>query len=156
VSVAERVRFHAALGDPSRLALVDLLVLDDMSPGDLARRLGLLTNLVAHHLRVLEQAGILRRTRSEGDGRRSYVRFRADHPMLVALDLVPQLGPELRGSRRVVFVCTQNSALAAGRFGPASGKRVAGAVPRNPSASRCEGVWVSAAPTRTLQAPIYR
>jgi ArsR family transcriptional regulator, arsenate/arsenite/antimonite-responsive transcriptional repressor / arsenate reductase (thioredoxin) len=110
VDVTERARFHAALGDPSRLALVDLLIVNDLSPGDLARRLELPTNLLAHHLRVLEEAGIVRRTRSEGDGRRSYVRLRVDHPMLRSLDLAPQLGPELWGRRRVVFVCTHNSA----------------------------------------------
>lgn len=124
VDVAERARFHAALADPSRLALVDLLVLEDLSPGDLANRLGISSNLLAHHLGVLEEAGIVRRTRSEGDGRRSYVRLRSDHPMLMALDLVSRLGPELRGCRRVVFVCTQNSArspLAASAWRQVSG-----------------------------------
>lgn len=114
MDVEARARFHAALGDPSRLALVDLLALDDLSPGDLAGRLGLSTNLLAHHLRVLEEAGIVLRTRSEGDRRRSYVQLRTDRPMLSSLDIalgtVPQLDPKLRGSRRVVFVCTQNSA----------------------------------------------
>ena len=42
--------------------------------------------------------------------RRSYVRLRPDNPLLAALDLVPRLEDDLRGRRRVVFVCTQNSA----------------------------------------------
>lgn len=110
MDLEERARFHAALSDPARLAVVDSLVVNDLSPSDLARRLGVPSNLLAHHLRVLEEAGIIRRTRSEGDGRRSYVRLRADNPMLRALALVPRLGPDLRAGRRVVFVCTQNSA----------------------------------------------
>ncbi len=110
VDRSERARFHAALGDPARLAVVDLLALGDLSPGELARRLDLPSNLLAHHLRVLEDAAIIRRHRSEGDGRRSYVRLRAEHPMLATLGLAPHLEQAMRESRRVVFVCTQNSA----------------------------------------------
>ena len=105
-----RARFHAALGEPGRLAIVDALSLSDLSPGDLADQLGFGSNLVAHHLRVLEEAGIIRRTKSEGDRRRSYVRLRPDNPLLAALDLAPRLQDELSRRRRVVFVCTRNSA----------------------------------------------
>lgn len=110
MDLVERVRFHAALGEPGRLAIVDALSVSDWSPGDLAQQLGFGSNLVAHHLRVLEEAGIIRRSKSEGDGRRSYVRLRPDNPLLAALDLVPRLEDDLRRRRRVVFVCTQNSA----------------------------------------------
>jgi protein-tyrosine-phosphatase len=110
VEVTERARFHAALGDPVRLEIVDLLVLDDLSPSDLAAQLGLASNLVAHHLGVLEAAEVVRRTRSEGDARRSYVHLRTDNALLVALGLEPRLSPELREQHRVVFVCTRNSA----------------------------------------------
>ncbi|MDG4768249.1 helix-turn-helix domain-containing protein [Solwaraspora sp. WMMD406] len=98
-----RARVHAALGDPARLAIVDLLCLGDAAPGELGRRLGLPSNLVAHHVKVLQSAGLLRRTRSEGDRRRSYLRLVPE-----ALD---QLAPTpLPAVRRVVFVCTHNSA----------------------------------------------
>lgn len=110
MDVRERARFHAALGDPVRLEIVDLLVLNDLSPSDLAARVGLASNLMAHHLRVLEQAGVVRRSRSEGDARRSYVHLRTDNALLVTLGLVPRLAPELQKRSRVVFVCTQNSA----------------------------------------------
>jgi protein-tyrosine-phosphatase len=94
---------HAALGDPSRLAIVDTLGLGDASPGEIASDLGLPTNLVAHHLRVLEDAGLITRTRSEGDQRRTYLRLRPQ-----AMNL---LGPPVPITpRRVVFVCTFNSA----------------------------------------------
>jgi len=110
MDLAQRAQFHAALGEPGRLAIVDALSVSDLSPGDLSHQLGLGSNLLAHHLRVLEDAGIIRRSKSEGDGRRSYVRLRPDNPLLAALDLVPRLEDDLRRRRRVVFVCTQNSA----------------------------------------------
>jgi len=98
-----RARVHAALGDPARLAMVDLLHLGDAAPGELGRRLGLPSNLVAHHVKVLQEAGLLRRARSEGDRRRSYLQLVPD----VLAGLAP---PPLAGVDRVVFVCTHNSA----------------------------------------------
>lgn len=102
-SVERRARIHAALGDVARLAIIDRLAISDVSPGEVARLLDLPTNLVAHHLRVLEATGLITRTRSEGDRRRSYLRL---VPEALSGLLHPQL---LRGSR-VVFVCTHNSA----------------------------------------------
>ncbi|MFV2115270.1 ArsR family transcriptional regulator [Micromonospora sp. LOL_025] len=102
-SLAARARIHAALGDPARLAIVDALLLGDASPGEIAHALGLPTNLVAHHLKVLTGAGLVTRTRSEGDRRRAYLRLR---PAALSA-LAP---PPLAGVDRVVFVCTHNSA----------------------------------------------
>jgi protein-tyrosine-phosphatase len=102
-SLSERARIHAALGEPARLAIVDALSLGDASPGEIAHELGLPTNLVAHHVKVLAGAGLLERTRSEADRRRTYLRLR---PGTLAL-LTP---PGLPQPPRVVFVCTHNSA----------------------------------------------
>jgi protein-tyrosine-phosphatase/DNA-binding HxlR family transcriptional regulator len=103
LSLPARARVHAALGDPARLAIVDALTFGDASPGEIGRSLAMPTNLVAHHLRVLQEAGLVLRTRSEGDRRRSYLRLRPE-----ALEsLAP---PPLRDAERVVFVCTHNSA----------------------------------------------
>ena len=102
-SFVERARIHAALGDPGRLAIVDTLVAGDAAPGELGLVLDMPTNLVAHHLKVLEDAGLVVRTRSEGDRRRTYVRLVTEALEAVA---TPSLGPV----PRVVFVCTQNSA----------------------------------------------
>lgn len=53
--------------DPGRLAIVDVLGLGDQSPGDLARQVSLTSNLLAHHIRVLEEAGVIVRTRSRAN-----------------------------------------------------------------------------------------
>lgn len=109
--VADRAAIFAALGEPVRLALVDRLILGDAAPGELAAELGLSSNLLAHHLRVLESAGVIDRTRSEGDRRRHYVRLRLGHPVVRAAVLTGEhpAGP-VKADGRVVFVCTANSA----------------------------------------------
>jgi ArsR family transcriptional regulator, arsenate/arsenite/antimonite-responsive transcriptional repressor / arsenate reductase (thioredoxin) len=102
-SLAARARVHAALGDPARLAIVDALTLGDGSPGEIGHDLGMPTNLVAHHLKVLQDAGLIVRTRSEGDRRRIYLRLQ---PGVLA----SPAPPSLNDAGRVVFVCTHNSA----------------------------------------------
>jgi protein-tyrosine-phosphatase/DNA-binding transcriptional ArsR family regulator len=105
-----RAAVFAALGEPVRLALVDRLVTGDASPGELAADAGLGSNLLAHHLGVLEDAGIIRRVRSEGDRRRSYVQLRLDQPTVWAAAISGRMPTNLPDSPRVVFVCTANSA----------------------------------------------
>jgi protein-tyrosine-phosphatase/DNA-binding HxlR family transcriptional regulator len=126
MSVERRAAIHAALGEPARLAVVDALVLGDASPGELGEALGLPSNLLAHHLRVLQEAGVIRRSRSEADRRRSYVRLVPD---ALAMLSVAGSGGGVGGSR-VVFVCTRNSArsqLAAALWGRRSQIPVASA-----------------------------
>jgi protein-tyrosine-phosphatase/DNA-binding HxlR family transcriptional regulator len=98
-----RAAVHAALSEPPRLAIVDLLSLGDASPSELQALLEIPSNLLAHHLKVLEQAGVVTRSRSEGDRRRTYLQL-----VPGALDLL--LSPALTAAPRVVFVCTHNSA----------------------------------------------
>ncbi len=98
-----RARTHAALGEPARLAIVDALALGDASPGEIANRLDMPTNLIAHHVKVLTQASLVVKVRSEGDRRRTYLQLRPE--TLAALAT-----PRLTGFDRVVFVCTHNSA----------------------------------------------
>ncbi|MET8427795.1 helix-turn-helix domain-containing protein [Nocardia sp. NPDC004860] len=102
-TVERRVEVHAALADTTRLRIVDALSIGDMSSSELGSLLSVPTNLMAHHIQVLDRAGLLRRTRSEGDRRRSY------------LQLVPGFGTQLLppatvAATRVVFVCSQNTA----------------------------------------------
>ena len=98
-----RARVHSALSDPARLQLVDRLALGDATPGELRDLLGMPSNLLAHHLRVLEAEGLLTRHRSQGDRRRSYVSL-VPHALH---DLLPEAHTS---AGRVVFVCTANSA----------------------------------------------
>lgn len=107
-TVERRARIHSALADHARLAIVDTLVVGDAAPGELGSALGLPTNLIAHHLKALEDAGLVVRTRSEGDRRRSYVRLRPE--VLTAITAPALLAADLADARRVVFVCTHNSA----------------------------------------------
>jgi protein-tyrosine-phosphatase/DNA-binding HxlR family transcriptional regulator len=121
--LATRARIHAALGDPVRLAMIDELSHSDRSPIELRRLLDLESNLLAHHLDVLEEVGLIERSRSSGDGRRRYVHLRRS-----ALDrLGPihsvEVGPAL-------FVCTANSArsqLAAALWERHTGQRATSA-----------------------------
>ncbi len=101
--LAARARVHAALGEPARLAIVDRLLLGDASPSEVSAELGVPSNLLAHHVKLLEQAGLLERSRSEGDARRIYLRLRT----AALAGLVPS---GVRQARRVVFVCSRNSA----------------------------------------------
>jgi len=94
---------HAALADPARLRITDLLADGDASPSELAAVLAMPSNLLAHHLGVLEEAGLVTRRRSEGDRRRTYLRLIPG--ALAALAVAPR-----QPARRVLFVCTANSA----------------------------------------------
>jgi protein-tyrosine-phosphatase len=111
-----RAARHAALAEPTRLRIVDLLQLGDASPLLLQRHLGLGSNLLAHHLAQLAEAGLIERHRSEGDRRRTYIRL-----VLGALDFLG--GAPTLSAERVLFVCTGNSArsqLAAALWSQAS------------------------------------
>jgi protein-tyrosine-phosphatase/DNA-binding HxlR family transcriptional regulator len=101
--LARRAAVHAALADPARLRVTDALADGDASPSELAAMLAMPSNLLAHHLQVLEKAGIIIRRRSEGDRRRTYLR-------LVPGALEEVSGPPSPTARRVLFVCTANSA----------------------------------------------
>jgi len=98
-----RARRHAALGDPIRLAVVDALGTGDLTSKSLGSRLGTPGNLLAHHLGVLEEAGLVTRRVSEGDRRRRYVVLRHD----ALARLIPHAAVP---AGRILFVCTHNSA----------------------------------------------
>lgn len=122
-NVRGRAAVHAALGDPARLQIVDTLSLGDATPSELAVMLDMPSNLLAHHLRVLDGVGLTSRTRSEGDRRRSYLH-------LVPGTLATLNSGALRWVSRVLFVCTANSArsqLAAALWRRASAVPVASA-----------------------------
>ena len=102
-ALSDRAARHGALADPVRLALVDELAVSDRSPLELRRLVGIASNLLAHHLDVLEGVGMISRSRSSGDGRRRYVHLRRESfDGLVPGRRVPPA--------RALFVCTRNSA----------------------------------------------
>jgi protein-tyrosine-phosphatase len=98
-----RAAIHAALGDPARLAIVEALRISDRSPSELISWLGIDSNLLAYHLEILEQAGLIQRLLSSGDRRRKYLRLVSGK-----LDTLFTL-PPIR-LKAVLFVCTHNSA----------------------------------------------
>ena len=98
-----RAQLHAALGDPQRLAIIDELTFSDRAPSELCSTLDIGSNLLAHHLHVLENVDLVRRVTSQGDRRRRYVQL--------VPGTIARLGVgAMRQVRRLVFVCTENSA----------------------------------------------
>lgn len=102
-TVTERAAVHAALGDPVRLAIVEDLAVSDRSPMELTARFSVPSNLLAHHLHVLEEVGLIERFVSAGDRRRRYVR-------LVRAPLAGLGMATAPPTDQVVFVCSHNSA----------------------------------------------
>ncbi len=100
--LADRAAVHAALGEPIRLAVAEALAESDRTPASLATQLVVGSNLLAHHLNVLDAAGVLVRRPSEADGRRVYLQLTEVGRRAVA-------GSVVAGSK-VLFVCTHNSA----------------------------------------------
>ena len=96
-----RSTVFAALGEPVRLAIVESLLLSDLTPQDIVTAMDIRSNLLAHHLNVLQSAGLLERIRSTGDGRRRYLRLRTDSPRPAVH--VPPLH-----ARNVMFVCADH------------------------------------------------
>jgi protein-tyrosine-phosphatase len=121
-NVAERAAALAALGDPVRLEITDLLATSDLSPDAIATALDITSNLLAHHLKVLEQAGLIIRKQSDHDRRRTYCQldFEAFEGLLPAGtgQRAAAASPQPAGTRaahkkppaRVLFVCKHNSA----------------------------------------------
>ncbi len=118
LTVELRAARHTALGDPGRLELVDELSVSDRAPVELRRRLGMESNLLAHHLDVLERVGLIERAHSSGDRRRRYVRLVPEALEGLAPGRPLQMGAAL-------FVCSANSArsqMAAGLWLQATGE----------------------------------
>ena len=116
-----RAAAFAALGDPTRLAIADRLVASDLAPSEIVDLTGCSSPLVAHHLDVLEAAGIVRRSRSEADGRKRFVILEPRWRSILAPAPVPE---------EVLFICTHNSArsqMAAAIWRDRTGRRASSA-----------------------------
>ncbi len=124
--LAQRAAVHRALGDPHRLRIVDALRRSDRTPGDLARRTGLGTNLLAFHLDGLAEAGVITRRR--------YVRL--DPQVMGGIGVEP--AQESTVGEGVLFVCTANSARS--QFAAALFSRVTGRVAESAGSAPAETV----------------
>lgn len=96
-----RARRFAALGDARRLLIAESLFVSHRTPGELIEISGLSSNLLAHHLDILEKAGVIKRLGGTSDRRKRFIAL---------VDVVRELltPPRLEGP--VLFVCSQNSA----------------------------------------------
>ncbi|HET7740907.1 MAG TPA: helix-turn-helix domain-containing protein [Mycobacterium sp.] len=100
-----RVRAHAALADITRLRIIDCLSVSDAAASELGALFDVPSNLLAHHLKVLQDAGLITRQKSEGDGRRAYVTLVPE-----AVSTLSSHMGALAQPRRILFVCTANTA----------------------------------------------
>ena len=159
IALGRRSAIHAALSDPHRLEIVDELAMSDRSPSELGNALEMGSNLLAHHLRVLEECGLIERATSAGDGRRRYIHFLPDALSRIAEPVVTFV------ARRVLFVCSENAArsqlaaavwnahheVPAGSAGTRPAERVH---PEAVEAAARAGLDLSGARTRSLSADI--
>jgi len=133
--------------------MVDELAVSDRSPAELAARFDMPSNLLAHHLAVLEQVELIERLTSSGDRRRRYVR-------LVRAPLDRLQFPVLVPDGLVLFVCTHNSArsqLAAalwnarpGRLASSAGTQPTEIHPKAVAAAKRAGLDLGGAEPRHL------
>lgn len=120
MNLTARARSHAALGDERRLRIVDQLGNGDRTFTELAELVDMPTNLLAHHLDVLDESGLIERRVSEGDHRRRYVTLLWDRLPISPSGLAT---PETS----LAFICTHNSARS--QFAAAMWRETAGGAP---------------------------
>ncbi len=70
--IAELTAVLKALSDPNRLRIFAELMSGDSCNCELQETLGLARNLLSHHLRILEKAGLVKSRRDRVDGRWIY------------------------------------------------------------------------------------
>jgi DNA-binding transcriptional ArsR family regulator len=75
---ADLDRTLAALADPSRRAVVDLLRARSLQPSELANALSLSRPAMSRHLRILRRARLVDEDLSDSDGRVRMVRLRPE------------------------------------------------------------------------------
>lgn len=73
-----------ALAEPNRLRIVDLLMQGEQCNCEMGGELNMAPNLVSHHLRVLQEAGLLVMRRDAEDAR--WIHYSIDQMALAALN----------------------------------------------------------------------
>lgn len=103
--LTQRTAVFKALSDPNRLRIFAELMAGDTCNCELKEKLGLSPNLLSHHLKVLENAGLVNSRRDVVDGRWIYYTANRDpiaawHQWLIAffdparIQSRPLCGPE--------------------------------------------------------------
>ena len=77
--VVEKTAVFKALSDPNRLRIFAELMNGDSCNCELKEQLGLASNLLSHHLKVLEKAGLVQSRRDIVDGRWIYYAVNQEH-----------------------------------------------------------------------------
>jgi ArsR family transcriptional regulator, arsenate/arsenite/antimonite-responsive transcriptional repressor len=76
-------RMLKALGDPTRLAIFDLLMEGTQCNCEIAAKLGLSLSLISHHMQSLRQAGLIQGERDPNDAR--WIYYTVDRDVLQGL-----------------------------------------------------------------------
>jgi DNA-binding transcriptional ArsR family regulator len=88
INVEERARVFAALAEPTRLRLVEILAAEDELCGtQIARRAGISIALLSHHWKVLADAGLVVRERR---GQRQYCKVNREALEAAFAEVWPQ------------------------------------------------------------------
>ncbi len=108
--IVELAAVMKALSDPTRLAILDMLMEGVQCNCYLGDRLGLPMNLISHHLKVLREAGLVRTERDQVDARWIYHSVNQDNlaelreqlsafldPQRIQLRLPTCCGPQFAG-----------------------------------------------------------
>jgi protein-tyrosine-phosphatase/DNA-binding transcriptional ArsR family regulator len=116
-------RFVQLVANPLRWRLLRELIRSDRAVWELTERLDAPQNLISYHLRQLRDGGLVQARRSAADGRDTYYaidlasceqQLRAAggalHPALIPTGGPPTPSNARAGRRRVLFLCTGNSA----------------------------------------------
>jgi protein-tyrosine-phosphatase/DNA-binding transcriptional ArsR family regulator len=119
----EPPRFVHLVANPLRWRLLRELIRSDRAVWELTERLDAPQSLVSYHLRLLRDGGLVQARRSAADGRDTYYAIdlasceqqlqaaaRALHPALISTGDPPTARNARAGRRRVLFLCTGNSA----------------------------------------------
>src|SRR5512136_3377532 len=82
-AITELASLLRVLGDPTRLAIFDLLMQGVQCNCEIGDRLGLTMNLISHHLKALREAGLVDAERDPTDAR--WVYYSANQAKLAEL-----------------------------------------------------------------------
>ena len=78
IDIAALARFAKAMSHPKRLAILDMLMQGVQCNCEIAAQLGLADSLISHHMRILEEVGLVSKERDPDDARWIYYSVEPD------------------------------------------------------------------------------